>query len=189
MLQKGDGLFVSLEALCGLPWLKISNICTARTCRVYIRMLIAYNIRAISMEDAFLPLFAHWKRFFKARWYIISSWQKNALKTVVSVSDSAVLLFYSICAFFCFSSLCCFFFRSLSLCFRLWLLLSLAFLFFAFVLLFPLALLCFTYLLTYLLTFLFSCFLFLVFFYFPLFVGFLSLLWYGCILVFYIYII
>ena len=52
-LQKGDGLFVSLEAFDSLSWLKISNIGTARTCRVYIRMLIAYNMRAISMEDAF----------------------------------------------------------------------------------------------------------------------------------------
>ena len=42
-LQKGDGLFISLEVLCSPMWLKISNIGTAWTCRVYIRVLIAYN--------------------------------------------------------------------------------------------------------------------------------------------------
>ena len=32
-------------------------------------------------------------------------WQKNALKAVVSVGDSAALLFINLCAVFCFSSL------------------------------------------------------------------------------------
>ena len=53
MLQKGWWSFYCSAVFRGLLRLKISNIGTARTCRVYIRVLIAYNMRAISMEDAF----------------------------------------------------------------------------------------------------------------------------------------
>ena len=79
VLQKGEGLFISLKALCGLLQLKISNIGTAWTCRIYIKVLIAYNMRAISMKDAFCHF---WRigRFFRTRWHIISLWQKMRSK-------------------------------------------------------------------------------------------------------------
>ena len=121
MLQKGGWSFYCFVMFRGLSWLKISNIGTAWTCRIYIRMLIAYNMRAISMEDAFVA-FLHIGSVFRTRWYIVSSWQKYAFKACYFVKRKGGALILISLRTFLFLTLhhpfgILFFFHSLFVCF------------------------------------------------------------------------
>ena len=117
MLQKGGWSFYCSAVFRGLSWLKISNTGTAWTSRIYIMVVYSLKYEYIRENGVFCR-FCALCALLPDGVDIISARQKYSLKTVVSVSDMATLLFYSFARFFCFSSLCLafLFFRSSSFC-------------------------------------------------------------------------
>lgn len=104
MLQKGDGIFVSLEVFGSLSWLKISNTGMRRTCRIYIVRIIIYNMRVIRKNgifDAFCAICA----FFIGSIVLLYYRGKKCVQSGYFSQRVGNAIFYKPLRVFCFSSL------------------------------------------------------------------------------------